>query len=160
MLLELISEEDTCLVETWTYSLKLTELQQERGSSELLLNINELFISFLDSITYDESTLIDFIIDTDTKFDLFLYSYLQYSNKDGGNALAQYCTERSKNEDATIQLVDYSDSEDEEHVECTRYEVMLTRLREKLIKLEKQSVIPACKLPTVRDIIKNIINFL
>ncbi|XP_019853855.1 PREDICTED: uncharacterized protein LOC109583108 [Amphimedon queenslandica] len=157
VLLQLISEQDTCLVETLTYSLKLTELQQERGSSELILNIHELFISFLDSITYDESTLIDFIIDTDTRFDSFLNSYLQHSNKNGGNALAQYCTERSKNEESTVQLVDYSDSEDDEQIESTRCEVMLTRLRDKLIKLEKQSVIPAGKLPTVRDIIKNII---
>ena len=162
VLLQLISDQDTCLVETLNYSLKLTVLQQQRASSELILSIDELVISFLDSITYDESTLIDFIIDIDTRFDLFLNSYLQHTNKDGGNALAKdkdRRTSRSNKKATTIQLVEYSDSdsEDEEQVECTKYKDMLTRLREKLIKLEKQSVIPADKLPTVRDIIKNII---
>ena len=162
VLLQLISEQDTCLVETLNYSLKLTVLQQQRASSELILSIDELFISFLDSITYDESTLIDFIIDIDTRFDLFLNSFLQHTNKYGGNALAKdkdRRTSRSNKKATTIQLVEYSDSdsEDEEQVECTKYKDILTRLREKLIKLEKQSVIPAGKLITVRDIIKNII---
>lgn len=165
-ILQLISEQDNCLVETLSFSLKLTGLQLQEGT-DLLLNVHELFLSFLSSISYDESTLIDFIIDTDTSFDLFFNDYLKYTNKEP-ESLPLHCQKLdhikvkiTEDRAPQLQLVDYSESEseDEDFIESTEYRVkqMFGRLKDKLMKLVKHSVVSPNKLPNIKQIVENIV---
>ena len=166
-ILQLISEQDNCLVETLSFSLKLTGLQLQEGT-DLLVNVHELFLSFLSSISYDESTLIDFIIDTDTSFDLFFNDYLKYTNKEP-ESLPLHCQKLDHikvkiTEDCApqLQLVDYSESEsedEEDFIESTEYRVkqMFGRLKDKLMKLVKHSIVSPNKLPNIKQIVENIV---
>lgn len=74
MILHLLSEQDTCLVELLTKSLELSKAH----SMLPCFKIHSLFITFLHTISFDHSTVLDFIVSAETDFDMFFRDYTHF----------------------------------------------------------------------------------
>lgn len=126
LLLHLVSEQDECLFEALHYCLKLTTQADGDTVSVQELQIDCFVLEFLDSISFDHITLIDFLIDSDNNFDCFLRNYLNYliNTTSGKESLLYFCQRRDErlqqverqHEDSREKLVVYSssDTDDEE----------------------------------------------
>ena len=87
LIIHLVSEQDSCLVDVLKSCLQLSKAKCELSRSqndEVLsaLNINGLMVEFLFSISFDYSTLLDFIINVETEFDCFLEEYLSFLSEE------------------------------------------------------------------------------
>ena len=109
LIIHLVSEQDSCLVDVLKSCLQLTkakcELSRSQNDEEVLsvLEINGLMIEFLFSISFDYSTLLDFIINVETDFDCFLEEYLSFLSEETIlKELLYLCKERDVIERARI----------------------------------------------------------
>ena len=78
MIVHLLSEQDNCLVELLTSSLELSK----EYSKLPCLKIHNLFVTFLYTISFDHSTVLDFIVSTETNFDAFFKNYTIFLKED------------------------------------------------------------------------------
>lgn len=125
LILHLVSEHDDCLIGTLTNALHITMME---SVSVKELHIDQLVIEFLYSISFDHTTVIDFLIENGTHFDSFLNTYLHYLTKNRMESLLYYCRKKDREylEEVTVwdnltpsegnRLVDYSDSDNESDI--------------------------------------------
>lgn len=109
LIIHLVSEQDSCLVDVLKSCLQLTkakcELSRSQNDEEVLsaLDINGLMVEFLSSVSFDYSTLLDFIINVETDFDCFLEEYLSFLSEETiMTELFHLCKERDVIERARI----------------------------------------------------------
>ena len=97
--LQLVMEEDDCLITMFSMVMKLFELETKSPLPlvDSVFNVHALFVYFLSSIGYDSSTLLDFVISKETKFDVFLSRYLKSLLSDpGGTNFTLSCQRRDR----------------------------------------------------------------
>lgn len=88
-LIQIVAIQDSCLVQVLSACLKLTGNKQE-----IPLDIHSLFVTFLSSIAFDHTVLLDLFISPETKFDSFLVDYLDLLEKTGMPNLISACETR------------------------------------------------------------------
>ena len=96
LVLHLVTEEDSCLVDTLSKCLKIQTMKLEAlFPLSKTVEIHSLFVQFLSSISFDCSMLVDFVISNETDFDHFLVDYFQsLLNDSGKERFKSACQER------------------------------------------------------------------
>ena len=141
LIIHLVSEQDSCLVDVLKSCLQLTkpkcELSRSENDEEIMsaLEINGLMIEFLFSISFDYSTILDFIINVETDFDCFFEEYLSFLSEETiMKELFHLCKERDVIERARIDR-DCTTLEEEDIENCQLSSIQL----EVSYKQEKES---------------------
>ena len=96
LVIHLVTEEDSCLVDTLSKCLKIQTVKLEAlFPLSKTVEIHSLFVQFLSSISFDSSMLVDFVISNETDFDHFLVDYFQsLLNDSGKERFKSACQER------------------------------------------------------------------
>ena len=74
--IQIVSGQDSSLVQALTASLQLQRKKDLPSEISMVLDIHCLLITFLRSVSFDYSVLLDLIISPETQFDSFLDQYL------------------------------------------------------------------------------------